>query len=163
MSGQQIPIDPDLIEIETALGRLTPSPSRLDRDRLMFQSGRSHSRPWAWPTISSVLAVLSLGMGAALLNRPDPKIIETFVYIKEVPQDPPPVVILHQEPASPVVPSAPRSFAMDRRLLRFGPDALTEPSHIVSTEFPALDKTSQDSGSLLRSELAKLLNPGESL
>ena len=34
-----VPPDPELNPIESALGRLAPARSRIDRDRLMFQAG----------------------------------------------------------------------------------------------------------------------------
>ena len=56
----QIPPDPELKAIESALGELIPLSSRLDRDKLMFQAG-AMSRPaasprrWVWPAIAAAL------------------------------------------------------------------------------------------------------------
>jgi len=173
MSEQQIPIDPELSEIEAALGLLTPSRNRLDRDRLMFESGQAMPRRaspgrWVWPASTASLALISLGMAGALVSRPEPRVIERLVYVRESPPEHDPVVILRQEPTPPATtPPVPRSFEsyerLDRRLLRFGAEGLPEPPLLLSTEFTALDVTSEKSGSLLRSEIAKLLKPGEPL
>jgi len=170
MSEQQIPIDPELSEIEAALGLLTPSRNRLDRDRLMFESGRAAQRPstrarWTWPAIS---AGLSIGLLGALVSRPEPHVVERVVYVRESPPEPVPVVILSQKPTPPETSSpAPRAWGsyerLDRRFLQFGAEGLPEPSLIVSSGVAAIDPASEKSGPMLRSEIAKLLKPGEPL
>ena len=172
MSEQQIPHDPELSAIEAALGLLAPSKNQLDRDRLMFEAGRAAHRPassrrWTWPAIS---AGLSIGLAVALMSRPDPRVIERVVYVRESPSppEPAPVVILSEVPpppaaAFPVPGFLGRYERLDRRLSRFDAEALPEPPLILSSNLTAFDPTSEASGTLLRSEIAKLLKPGESL
>ena len=58
---QQIPPDPELKALESALGDLAPWASRLDRDKLMFRAGALSTpgrgqRAWAWPAIAECFA-----------------------------------------------------------------------------------------------------------
>jgi len=65
-------------ELETALSGLTPAPSSLNRNRLMFRAGRAsvRRRNHLWQGICSILAVLLLTSivsrsRLAVLDRPD--------------------------------------------------------------------------------------------
>ena len=76
----QVPNDPELGPIETALGSLTPARSRIDRDRVMFQAGVLHAkaesrRRWVWPSIAATLAVVVLSESVALAVRPGPRVM----------------------------------------------------------------------------------------
>ena len=76
----QVPPDPELNPIESALGSLAPARSRIDRDRLMFQAGvilrgRSSRRRWVWPSIAATLAVVALSESVALAVRPGPRVV----------------------------------------------------------------------------------------
>ena len=81
----QIPPDPELKAIESALGELIPLSSRLDRDKLMFQAGAmsrpAPSRPWAWPAITAALSVALAGESFFLASRPAPRVVERIVYV----------------------------------------------------------------------------------
>ena len=84
----QIPNDPELKVMESALGGLIPVPSRLDRDRLMFQAGAISRRGgyrtrWAWPSIASVLAVIVVCESLYLAARPGPRVVERLVVVRE--------------------------------------------------------------------------------
>src|SRR5450755_2834330 len=82
----QIPTDPELKAIESALGELIPLASGIDRDRLMFQAGamsRSTPRPrrWAWPALTAALSVALAGESLFLGNRPAPRVVERIVFV----------------------------------------------------------------------------------
>jgi hypothetical protein len=105
----QVPSDPELKAIESALGALAPAPSRLDRDRLMYRAG-ALSRPgttrrgWAWPSIAALLALVVLGESLLLAARPRARVVERIVVVRE-PAPPAPSVSLSTDPArSPVGP-----------------------------------------------------------
>jgi hypothetical protein len=174
--SQQIPPDPGLNEIETALGALAPTRSQLDRDRLMFRAGQAARRPsaparWAWPSIAAALALVAFGEAVALRQRPGPSNFQGLpIAQKPVPpspkkQGPAPVVILVQAPveSSPAV--APMLMGYEQlrsQILRLGIDSFPEPTPLASRfEISEPASRSESSGILLRSELARLLNPGE--
>jgi hypothetical protein len=81
----QIPSDPELKAIESALGELIPRSSRLDRDKLMFQAGamskRASARRWAWPAITAALSVALAGESLFLGARPAPRVVERIVFL----------------------------------------------------------------------------------
>jgi len=176
MSQEPVPPDPELTAIEAALGSLSPARSRLDRDRLMFQAGQSSVRSramarWAWPSLAATLAAVALGEAAALAYRPGPRVVERLVVVPAPAPAPAPapgpaaVVILHQAPARPAAEaSETASEGLRRQILRLGVDGLPEPPPLAF-QVPAggVGMDSEPSGTLLRSEIAKLLNPGESL
>ena len=67
--------DPELNDIESALGGLVPVPSRLDRDALMFEAGAASARSasrgrWVWPSIAATLAVALVSESLVLAVRP---------------------------------------------------------------------------------------------
>jgi hypothetical protein len=81
----QIPPDPDLKAIESALGELIPVSSRLDRDKLMFQAGAiskpASNRRRAWPAITAALSIALAGESLFLLARPAPRGVERIVFV----------------------------------------------------------------------------------
>ncbi|QDV38404.1 hypothetical protein [Tautonia plasticadhaerens] len=87
--------DRDLIEFERAFGALSPTPGRLDRDRLMYLAGRSAARrsrvsPRAWQMIAAGFALVAIGEAVLLVSRPDPepRIVERLVHVP-APSPPP--------------------------------------------------------------------------
>lgn len=157
MSERQIPSDPELTEIETALGALAPSKSRIDRDRLMFVAGKASSRSasqWAWPSIAAALMAVATGEGVALVSRPEPRVVERLVIVREPETaELAPVTILSQEPEPVPRPGLTRRW--------FDPDAVLKPTRDFDPRFTA-SAPPEPSGSLLRTEIAKLLHPGDS-
>jgi hypothetical protein len=86
----QVPPEPEreLEEVESALRALVPVPSRLDRDRLMFEAGALSTRgtPWlhrAWPAAAAALALALAGESWLLAVRPAPRVVERVVVIRE--------------------------------------------------------------------------------
>ncbi len=81
----QIPSDPDLKGIESALGELVPRSSRLDRDKLMFQagviSGRAVRRRYLWPSIAATLGLALAGESLVLRNQSAPRVVERIVMV----------------------------------------------------------------------------------
>jgi hypothetical protein len=82
----QIPPDPELKAIESALGELVPVSSRLDRDKLMFQAGAMSSRGarrrgWVWPAITAALGFVICGESFLVASRPAPQVIERVVFV----------------------------------------------------------------------------------
>jgi len=84
----EIPSDPELSDIESALKALAPAASRLDRDQLMFQAGTISVRSarhggWGWPSIAAALAV-ALGCESLILAlRPGPQPLDRVVVVQE--------------------------------------------------------------------------------
>jgi hypothetical protein len=64
----------ELKAVERALRRLQPSADRLDRDRLMYLSGRAsmpsqrNALQWLWPLSTAALLLVSLTLGGVLLS-----------------------------------------------------------------------------------------------
>jgi hypothetical protein len=186
----QIPNDPELSGIESALGGLIPISSGLDRDRLMFQAGamavaRSRSRRdrWAWPSVAAALALVVVSESALLARRPAPMVVEKIVVVREPAeaspardhaQAPPPVVVVSSRDVEPQG-TDPGSLAflggaaasdhqrLEALILRFGLDAFPEPVPRPSANGgPANppESSSSTAGALRDIELEKLLNPG---
>jgi hypothetical protein len=178
--------DPDLNDIESALGGLAPVASRLDRDALMFQAGAASSRSaargrWVWPSIAATLAIALVSESLVLAVRPGPRVVERIVVVRE------PVPETSTSPSSDVEVSdpAPAYSSVDARssdttslasswsatsehqriqelVLRLGFDALpgrASPlaSRSDSTADP-VDRPIPSVGHLRRLELEKLLN-----
>jgi hypothetical protein len=141
-----------LTAFEADLGALSPTPHRLDRDRLMYLAGRSSTSARrepafrrAWPAIAAGFALVSLGEAALLVTRadPEPRILERVIYLTvpspspspiEPPEvlasssveerlDPDPVVILHRSPR----PDARRGVADAREPIGLSPAWLRRP------------------------------------
>jgi hypothetical protein len=77
-----------MTEVESALRALSPAPSRLDRDRLMFKAGalargQSGRLRWLWPSITAALAFIVAGESTMLVSRSAPRVIERLVIVNE--------------------------------------------------------------------------------
>ncbi len=172
-----VPPDPELNPIESALGRLAPARSRIDRDRLMFQAGvisaKAQSlRRWVWPSIAVSLAVVALSESVALAVRPMPSVV-VVQQLAPVAEDravrPDPVQILIQAPPSqsseqePWVPAGSATLGLRRQVLRFGLEGLPDPPPLLSQAdgaAPAPGAGSETPGLLRRYELNKVLDLG---
>lgn len=88
MSNEQSAIDPELTAIEAALGSLVPAQSRIDRDLVMFRAGHaaacSPSRGGrGWIACAACLLLIALGEGVLLAHRPEPRVVERVVVVRE--------------------------------------------------------------------------------
>ena len=185
MSDAEPPPGPDLTAIEGMLRSLSParSPIDRDRDRLMFEAGRRSARPTAigrlgWPAVAASLALVAIGEGGLLAHRPGPRIVDRVVVVREpagtrlddlpAPDEPAPVVILHQSPEpprprpEPAWPGGSDMARLRRRVLQLGLDGLPESPPLAIRPATGDQTFRPDSaGDLLRSEIARLLNLGE--
>jgi hypothetical protein len=184
----QIPSDPELRAIESALGGFIPVPSRLDRDKLMFQAGAASARSaarrrWVWPSIAATLTAALVFESLALAVRPGPRVVERVVVVHE----PVPGTATSAARAEAIPNPAPADFVSEARspvqlplavswpvtsdyqriqelVLLLGLDALPErPSPLLSRsdgQVDPIDTPVQSAGLLRRLELEKLLNPG---
>lgn len=163
--SDQDPPDPGLTAFEADMQSLAPARSRLDRDRLMFRAGQAAHRESpgrrAWPALAATLAALALGEAALLATRSDVRVVERLVVIRE-PAAPRPVprVAEPQRPSAPdPLVEAPSGW-LRLRGLRLGPDgSLALPLALQDLGGPAVEY--EPSGQLLRSEIAKVLDPGD--
>jgi hypothetical protein len=156
--------EPELSEIEAALGSLAPTRGRLDRDRLMYQLGRSSIRPTAygrraWMAVAASLGLVALGEGALLARRPDVRVVERLVVVREPAASPVPTVEpIEARPSSP----APRTVDLgpaprDRlawQVLRYGLDGLPASGPSGSGDRPSSRQS-------LREEIGKVLKLGD--
>jgi len=163
--SDQDPPDPGLTEFESKLQSLAPARSRLDRDRLMFQAGQAARRESpgrrAWPALAATLAAVALGEGALLATRPESRVVERLVVIREpaAPQPVPPVAEPQRTAGPEPLVDAPSGW-LHLRGLRLGPDgSLDLPLALQDFGGPAVQY--EPSGRLLRSEIAKVLDPGD--
>jgi hypothetical protein len=71
------------IDLEQVLKSMAPAPTKMDRDRLMFQAGQaSHpALPLAWSVATGMLALTVLVLGALLLQRPLPEVVVRTEYL----------------------------------------------------------------------------------
>jgi hypothetical protein len=153
--------EPDLSEIEAALGSLAPTRGRLDRDRLMYQLGRSSIRPSpsgrrAWMAVAASIGLVALGEGALLARRPEVRVVERLVVVRE-PAATTPAVVETPPPAIDPRPVDLGPGARDRlawQVLRYGLDGL--PAPVPSS---GGDRTS--SRRSLREEIGKDLELGD--
>ncbi len=172
-----VPPDPELNSIESALGRLVPARSRLDRDRLMFQAGvnsvraRTH-RSWVWPAVAASLAVVVLSESVALAVRPGANIVvvqQPASGMKVPAIEPEPVEILIQTPPAPAAEPEPWTLSggemlgLRQQVLRFGLEGLPDVPPLLSQAdgaAPAAGSNSETTGPLRRYELNKVLDLG---
>ncbi len=135
---EEFPIG-DLKATEAALATLAPAPAALDRDRLMFQAGRSAPAGchWGWPVATGVLAVAAAALVLVMVMRP-PVVTETVVVrvpVEPAPAPPPPKAVT-EPPGSPEVAAlqtgaretesaAPAGYLrLQEQILHWGLDAL---------------------------------------
>jgi hypothetical protein len=129
----------DLTAFERSLSGLAPS-RVLDRDRLMYESGRRAGhretrRGWRWPAVAATLAMATIGQAVALSRRPTERIVERVVTIPAAAPtpDPEPVVILTRREPSPA--EHPHAFpAASSGAL----SARSDPATLAETEPPML-------------------------
>jgi hypothetical protein len=178
--------DPELNDIESALGGLVPIPSRLDRDALMFRAGMASARSasrgrWVWPSIAATLAVGLISESVVMAVRPGPRVIERMVVVRE------PVPETSTSPESDIAaphlasqysvndarsseppslvsmwPAISEYHRIEDLVLRLGLDALPERSSLAISRseetVDSIDTPVQSAGQLRRLELEKLLN-----
>jgi hypothetical protein len=168
--------DPELNAFEAALGSLLPARSRIDRDLVMFRAGQASLRssrlgPRAWNAIAASLAIVALGEGVLLANRPPPQIVKEVVVIREPVTAPAPLPVvqpLEHSVAAEVSVSLPieRPLSLGQtayarltsQVLRYGLDGLPA-SHTIAS--PASGPRPTTSGQMLQEELRRLLDPGD--
>lgn len=99
--SSELPRESSDQQVEADLSAYAPRPPRIDRDRLMFEAGRAAAQSqlsagaaaamrqgfiawfpspptlipgnWLWPASTLAMALVALGLGFALLLRPDPQ------------------------------------------------------------------------------------------
>lgn len=172
MSYEHNAVDPELNAIENALGSLTPSRSRLDRDRLMFRAGQASARPAPvgkrlWIAVAAGTGLIALGEAAMLAHRPAPQIIEKVIVVRD--REP----VVDDTPTEPIVAQAPafRGFGdspsfgptayerLSSQVFRYGLDGLPTPPSAranAGDNKPLPPLTRQ----LWQEELLKTLEPG---
>src|SRR5262249_23056654 len=70
-------------ELESALAAMSPMPSRLDRDALMYAAGRAAApRRGLWPLLAGGFAVVAVGLAIHDLTL-QPPVIEKNVTVRE--------------------------------------------------------------------------------
>jgi hypothetical protein len=167
--------DPELNAIEATLGSLVPARSRIDRDLVMFRAGQASLRssrlgPRAWNAIAASLAIVALGEGVLLANRPPPQIVKEVVVIREPVTAPAPLSVV--QPLEQSVVEVPQSLPIERSLslgptayerltsqvLRYGLDGLPVSPTVASSPSEPWPTTS---GQMLQEELRRLLDPGD--
>ena len=83
---------PEMSALEVSLGKLSPAPAALDRDRLMFQAGRASARVrWLWPAVAGVASLSAAALALVLALRPAPIAVleQRVVVIRQ--ETPPPL------------------------------------------------------------------------
>jgi hypothetical protein len=89
----------DVLEMEQALRTLTPRPSAIDQNQLLFLAGQAAARAernaakpepeivkpsrGIWPLLTCLSTVLAIGFAAVLFAReePSPRVVEKIVYV----------------------------------------------------------------------------------
>ena len=173
-----VPPDPELNPIESALGRLAPARSRLDRDRLMFQAGVNSVRS----AVSASLGLAGdrgLAGGRALCPSRSPwrsgpgqtcsLSSNRLTVAEDRPSDPSRsrfwFRLLPHSPRSknPGCLAAARRSGLRRQVLRFGLEGLPDLPSLLSQAdgaAPAPGAGSETPGLLRRYELNKVLDLG---
>ncbi|MBI1917027.1 MAG: hypothetical protein HYS12_20145 [Planctomycetes bacterium] len=129
--------DAGLSTLEEALGRLTPLPGSLSRDRVLFEAGRASARPGRrWPLLAATSSLLATVLGLLLLARPAPSVVERTVLVRVSepsarsfipPREPSPDVPVtdQTDPTIPVFAPAETDYLRRRQeVLRWGVDVL---------------------------------------
>lgn len=156
--------DDETLKFESALQDLRPL-ARLDRDALLFEAGRTagrRSRDRLWAGAAAGLALIAIGEGAILAarTRPEPRVVERLVVIREPTAEPAPVETRSGDPKpapalSWSLTESPRS-RLQRQILRYGMDGLPPSPNGSAAGGPSQATI----GNLLRSELDALVeNP----
>lgn len=139
----------ELSALETSLGKLSPTPAALDRDRLMYQAGRASARvSWLWPAVAGAASLTAAALALVLAFRPAPlSVVEQRVVV--IRQQTPPVAPAHTETLpEPWVetsvqsdePPLPQAEYLRRRqeVLRWGVDVLPPPAPEGTASSPML-------------------------
>jgi hypothetical protein len=167
------PSGPEPTSIEQALRQLTPAPSRIDRDRLMFQAGAVSSKAglhhrWVWPSIAAALALVAVSESIALAVRPPREIVVQAPAPSGGLSEPESIEILSQTPEDrtrapdPWLPRGTDSLDLKRQVLRFGLEGLPDPPPLL-TQSRIGSEPDADSGEsrlLHRYELNKVIDLG---
>lgn len=141
----------ELKGLEAALGALLPTPSRIDRDGLMFRAGRASvtRRRWAWPAATAVLASVAATLAIVLIARPRPEPEQVVIYVPveklaeppatqiEPPSPPRNAVVLQETEEKGESPAQTSYFHLQQLVLRWGLDGLASPP-VVSRVMPPL-------------------------
>jgi hypothetical protein len=146
----EFPLDSELAAVGKALGGLTPRPPALDRDRLLYEAGRSAgsvSDRRIWQVFAGLFAAVSAGLGVRLATVP-PRV--EFVYVSpshparegEAPAEPA-GSLARQEPRPPASPGDEPTLIGYLRLrdqvVRFGTDVLQSGSAGAAAPEPPLE------------------------
>ncbi len=83
--------DPELQSFETALTSLHPTPSSVDRDRIMFAAGRKSGRTGGhrrrgsrlWPLATIATGIVAFACGMAIHPSPETQIVQRTVYVEK--------------------------------------------------------------------------------
>jgi hypothetical protein len=91
--------DAGLSALESKLTSLTPQPSALDRDYVLYHAGRASVRPgWFWQAATGFLVVVVACLSLALLYRPiqrsDPLVVQDVPPIPPQPVPPTPSTLI---------------------------------------------------------------------
>jgi hypothetical protein len=160
--------DPELGEVEAALGSLSPARSRLDRDRTFYRAGMAASRRLVaarrlWPALAAGLSVVALGQTVRLAIRPPTEVVERIVFVSARAAGPVPAAVPEPE-ASPSRPDRDGGTGrtayerLESQVLRYGLDGLPPPA--PTPDILAHDDVPPSSGRWLRLEIESILNPG---
>jgi hypothetical protein len=142
----QVPSDPELGPIESALAKLQPACRPLDRDRIMFLAGALHAkeefrRRWVWPAIAATLGAIAISESVALAVRPGSQMVAVQRPAPAPdghPDLPEPVQILSQSAPSrserdSLWPAGGgEALAIRRQVLRFGIEGLPDLPPLLS-------------------------------
>jgi hypothetical protein len=129
--------DAELTTLAAALAQMRPRPPALDRDGLMFRAGQASApRGWKWPLATVASTLVAIGLGIALLVRPQPPIVVRTEYVEVIvpapempaPESKPtpalaenPALVSHEVETSPPMSDYQR---LQDHLLRWGFDGL---------------------------------------
>jgi hypothetical protein len=82
-------LNQDLAAVEAALTSLSPAPSTLDRDRVMYLAGQASGRrqrasraSWLWPCTTAATVLVACTLGVLLAGRSQPQMVERIVYVE---------------------------------------------------------------------------------